>query len=118
VQDTPPSVLAEQFGISRQMLNLEIRDKFAADAFELIFVNEAHHIRANTYERILSHFTGAMAIVGLTATPCRRDGRGLRDIFDALVEAATLRDRIEQGSSFRYGCSPRKVRVFVPQYLI
>jgi DNA repair protein RadD len=71
-------------------------DRFATDAFDLVIVDEAHHGRAATYEKILAHFSGAKAIVGLTATPCRKDGRGLASSFDAIVETATIRGLIDQ----------------------
>jgi DNA repair protein RadD len=38
-----------------------------------------------TYRRILEAYPDAI-IIGLTATPCRDDGRGLGNVFDVLVE--------------------------------
>jgi len=52
----------------------------------VVVIDEAHHARAETYRGILDHYPLA-AILGLSATPCRGDGRGLGNIFDALVEA-------------------------------
>ena len=54
---------------------------------DLIFVDEAHHTTARTYARILESYPGAV-VVGLTATPCRGDGRGLGDAYGALVQVA------------------------------
>lgn len=63
---------------------------------DLIFVDEAHHTTASTYERILASYPGA-AVIGLTATPCRGDGRGLGDAFGALVQVAQFGDLAAEG---------------------
>lgn len=55
---------------------------------EIVIVDEAHHARAGTYGKILDAYPHA-AIVGLTATPWRQDGRGLGELFRAIVVAAT-----------------------------
>lgn len=47
--------------------------------FGLIIVDEAHHARANSWERIIRHFKGMR--LGLTATPGRHDGRDIGDLF-------------------------------------
>jgi DNA repair protein RadD len=52
---------------------------------DIVVVDEAHHARARTYRRILQEYPRAV-VVGLTATPCRGDGRGLGNVFDVLVE--------------------------------
>ena len=56
---------------------------------DVILVDEGHHIRARTYRRILEAYPNAI-IIGLTATPCRGDGRGLGNVFDMLVESASV----------------------------
>lgn len=68
---------------------------------ELVFVDEAHHARAATYERILAHYPHA-AVIGLTATPWRIDGKGLGDLFQASVVAATPAELIASGSLVPY----------------
>lgn len=60
---------------------------------DLIIVDEAHHARARTYERLIEAYPNAI-VVGLTATPCRADGKGLGNVFDALIETATVADLI------------------------
>ena len=52
--------------------------------FGLIVIDEAHHARAKTYQQIVDANPTAV-IIGLTATPCRGDGRGLGNIFDTIV---------------------------------
>src|SRR6185437_15729827 len=66
-------------------LDLDTRDSRAIRIQpDLIFVDEAHHARAASYQHILDAFPQA-ACVGLTATPARLDGRGLGELFDELV---------------------------------
>jgi DNA repair protein RadD len=54
-----------------------------------LFVDEAHHARARTYERLIAAYPKAV-LIGLTATPCRGDGRGLGNIFNLLVECPSV----------------------------
>jgi superfamily II DNA or RNA helicase len=72
-------------------------ERFAGDSFDLIVVDEAHHTRAATYARILAHFSGTRAVLGLTATPIRSDGGGLAESYDVLVEAASMRELVQLG---------------------
>lgn len=51
---------------------------------DLIVVDEAHHAVAGTWANVLSHWPEAYRL-GVTATPVRRDGRGLGAMFDRLV---------------------------------
>lgn len=62
----------------------------------LIVVDEAHHAVAGTWSKILEAFPQAK-VVGLTATPCRLDGRGLDDTFSALVPGPPLRWLMDEG---------------------
>lgn len=64
---------------------------------ELVVLDEAHHASARTYQRVLSRYE-AVPIVGLTATPFRLDGRGLGDIFGALVVAAYTDELVADGT--------------------
>ena len=63
---------------------------------EVIVVDEAHHATARTWARLLAAYPDAV-IIGLTATPCRADGRGLGGIFEALIECPQVADLIEAG---------------------
>lgn len=58
---------------------------------QLILIDEAHHATATTYRRIVQAYPDA-TVIGLTATPCRGDGRGLGRVFDALVKAPDIAD--------------------------
>ncbi len=71
------------------------RQKYAPDAFGLIIVDEAHHAPASTYQDVLSYFKGAK-VVGVTATPDRLDGRGMKEAFESVASVYEIRDAIEQ----------------------
>jgi DNA repair protein RadD len=60
---------------------------------DLLVVDEAHHARAETYQRLLAAYPNAV-ILGLTATPCRGDGRGLGNIFEVLIECPSVAELI------------------------
>lgn len=62
----------------------------------LLVVDEAHHARAESYRKIIAAYPDAR-ILGLTATPCRGDGRGLGNVFDVLIECPSVRDLIAAG---------------------
>jgi DNA repair protein RadD len=56
---------------------------------ELVFIDEAHHVRARTYQEIIEAYPDAI-LIGLTATPCRTDGRGLGNCFDVIIECPQI----------------------------
>ncbi|MBQ6293967.1 MAG: DEAD/DEAH box helicase [Lachnospiraceae bacterium] len=59
--------------------------KYSPDAFDAIILDEAHHVPACIYQRILKHFTPRLWL-GMTATPDKRDdkiaGRNVYELFD------------------------------------
>ena len=63
---------------------------------DLVVIDEAHHACAMTYRKVIEAYPGA-TVLGLTATPCRADGRGLGGIFDVIIEAPQVPILIEQG---------------------
>ncbi|ODR98066.1 hypothetical protein AUC68_11240 [Methyloceanibacter methanicus] len=63
---------------------------------DFVFIDEAHHVTARTYQRLIASYPDA-TIIGLTATPCRRDGRGLGGTFDALVECPQVHELVRDG---------------------
>ena len=69
--------------------------------FDLIVIDEAHHaVQGSGLATILDGLPDAKCL-GVTATPCRLDGRGLgveaQGFFDALVEGPTVLELIERG---------------------
>jgi DNA repair protein RadD len=59
-----------------------------------VFVDECHHTPARSYRQILEAYPEAV-IIGMTATPCRGDGRGLGADFELLVEGPQAAELIE-----------------------
>ena len=55
----------------------------------MLFIDEAHHIRAKTWEDILAAYPDAYRLL-LTATPMRLDGKGLGKHADVLIEGPTI----------------------------
>jgi superfamily II DNA or RNA helicase len=60
---------------------------------DIIFIDEAHRAKANTYQKVLEQYPNAI-VVGLTATPFRGDGKGLGDIFETIVHPIKIRELI------------------------
>lgn len=66
------------------------------DNFDVVVVDEAHHAAADSYMRLLLRNRRAV-LLGMTATPYRLDGRGLKIAFDELVVGATPSQLIRDG---------------------
>jgi superfamily II DNA or RNA helicase len=73
---------------------------------DLVIIDEAHHACAATYGRILEAYPDAI-VLGLTATPCRGDGRGLGGIFETMIECPQVAELIGGGYLV-------KARVYAP----
>jgi DNA repair protein RadD len=63
---------------------------------DLLIFDEAHRARGRTREHVISLYPDA-SLLGMTATPCRGDGRGLGNIFDQIIEAPQVAPLIEGG---------------------
>ena len=70
-------------------------DKVPLPAADVIIIDEAHHIAAPTWRMILDAYPNARR-VGLTATPCRSDGRGLGNYFTTIVEGPQIPELIKE----------------------
>lgn len=68
----------------------------APDVFELVVVDEAHHATAPSYRALLEYFQPAK-VLGVTATPDRGDGVGLRHVFESVAYRYELRAGIKAG---------------------
>lgn len=71
-------------------------NKCPADMFSLIIVDECHHAPADTYQKIIRHFTGAK-LLGVTATPERSDDGKVEDTFGDPVFQYYFTQAIEEG---------------------
>jgi len=67
---------------------------------DLVVVDECHLSAARTYQRILAWYPAAV-VLGLTATPCRLDGRGLGETYEELVQVAQPQQLVAQGHLVR-----------------
>ena len=63
---------------------------------DIVVIDEAHHVRARTYRKIIELYPDAN-IIGLTATPCRKDGRGLGGTFSTMIETPQIEELIKLG---------------------
>lgn len=63
---------------------------------DLIIVDEAHRSVSPSYLKLFEAWPSAH-VVGLTATPERTDGKGLGEVYDAIVEGPTMRWLIDNG---------------------
>ena len=84
--------------------NLETMPKI-----DLIVIDEAHHVAANSYMVILERakeMNPDLKVFGVTATPQRGDKKALRDVFSNVSDIITVKELIEAGNLV-------KPRVFV-----
>jgi DNA repair protein RadD len=73
--------------------SLSRRDLPLAD---IVIVDEAHRTAGNSYRKILAAYPDA-TIIGLTATPCRLDGKPLGDVYDCLEIVESYSSLIKLG---------------------
>ena len=67
----------------------------------MIVIDEAHHALAKTYKEMWERFPNAK-FLGLTATPCRLNGKGFTDLFDVLVQSWGVPEFICKGRLATY----------------
>ena len=67
----------------------------------MIVIDEAHHALAKTYKEMWERFPNAK-FLGLTATPCRLNGKGFIDLFDVLVQSWSVPEFISKGRLATY----------------
>ena len=82
--------------ISRRIATIEF-------APSLVVIDEAHHALAKTYKMMWETWPDAK-FLGLTATPCRLNGKGFTDLFEVLLSSLTVPEFIKKGvlASFDY----------------
>jgi len=101
LRDTRVDVLCASVQTLGKSTHLE---RFAADHFDYIVIDEFHHAAARTYRRLLAHFEPRF-LLGLTATPERTDQSDILSLCDDnLVFARDLCAGIDAGllAPFRY----------------
>ena len=64
-----------------------------------VIIDEAHHATAPSYTTIIDQLKAAnpaLRVLGVTATPKRTDGDGLRKVFERVAFKATIKDGISK----------------------
>lgn len=67
---------------------------------DLLVIDEAHHAASPSYRRVIDRVLQKNAkakIYGVTATPMRGDGKGLRDVFSNVADQIRLGELIASG---------------------
>lgn len=96
-----PSHDAVQVMMAQTLVRRLPLDKSGRYQFDLLITDEAHHVTADSaWGMIHDHNAGAL-FLGVTATPCRLDGKGLGvsqgGYFDEMVTGPTVAELIERG---------------------
>jgi superfamily II DNA or RNA helicase len=87
-----PIVVASVQTLQRQAR----RDRWPKHHFSLVVVDEAHHVLAASYLRVLNHFDAHSSVLGVTATPDRADKRQLAEYFENIAYEIGLIDLVKQ----------------------
>lgn len=90
------SLFSVAVGSVQSLMRPKRLEKFDPDHFDTIIVDEAHHAIADSYQRVLDHFSDAK-VLGVTATPDRGDMRNLGQYFESLAYEYTLPAAIKDG---------------------
>lgn len=90
--DKPVQVVSIQTYIRR----IKLGERWLHDA-QLVIFDECHSSIAPTYRQVVDLYLSKARILGLTATPCRSDGRGLGAIYDNIISCIGINDLIERG---------------------
>ena len=85
------------FATIQTMAKDEVLAQFAKDEFDYILFDEAHHIGAKSYQKIMAHFEPKFCL-GMTATPERMDDFNVYQAFDYnLAYEINLSDALQAG---------------------
>ncbi len=71
-------------------------DMFNPRYFDYIVYDEAHHLKAKTFERVVKHFKPRFQLA-LTATPDRMDGLDIRELFGKELFSKGLAEALAEG---------------------
>jgi DNA repair protein RadD len=79
-----PQALVQVASIDTLLARAIRRDAMRLPQAAIVIFDEAHRVRGRTRERLLKQYPDAI-LIGLTATPCRADGRGLGNLFEVML---------------------------------
>lgn len=83
-------------GSVQSLSNQKRLERFSPDHYDVIIVDEAHHILSPTYQRVIEYFSGAK-LLGVTATPDRGDKKNLGKVFESIAYEYSLHEAIQSG---------------------
>jgi superfamily II DNA or RNA helicase len=66
------------------------------DQADIIIIDEAHGSVTKTYETVIKKLRDNL-VIGFTATPCRKTGKGLGSLYDDLICVETIKNLTDQG---------------------
>ena len=101
---SPDSLSAGAFSVPTKAVSIQWLAKHYDEIEEepgMIVIDEAHHALAKTYKEMWERFPNAK-FLGLTATPCRLNGKGFTDLFDVLVQSWSVPEFISKGRLATY----------------
>lgn len=64
---------------------------------DLVIADEAHHYVADEWRTVIDAYKEKAFLIGLTATPERKDGRAMRPPFESLIVMAQIGELIKEG---------------------
>ena len=101
---SPDCLSAGAFNVPIKAVSIQWLSKHYDEIEEepgMIVIDEAHHALAKTYKEMWDRFPKAK-FLGLTATPCRLNGKGFTDLFDVLVQSWSVPEFISKGRLATY----------------
>ena len=101
---SPDCLSASAFNVPIKAVSIQWLAKHYDEIEEepgMIVIDEAHHALAKTYKEMWGRFPKAK-FLGLTATPCRLNGKGFTDLFDVLVQSWDVPEFISKGRLATY----------------
>ena len=101
---SPDCLSASAFNVPIKAVSIQWLSKHYDEIEEepgMIVIDEAHHALAKTYKGMWDRFPNAK-FLGLTATPCRLNGKGFTDLFDVLVQSWSVPEFISKGRLATY----------------
>ena len=101
---SPDCLSASAFNVPIKAVSIQWLSKHYDEIEEepgMIVIDEAHHALAKTYKEMWDRFPKAK-FLGLTATPCRLNGKGFTDLFDVLVQSWSVPEFISKGRLATY----------------
>ena len=101
---SPDCLSASAFNVPIKAVSIQWLSKHYDEIEEvpgMIVIDEAHHALAKTYKEMWERFPKAK-FLGLTATPCRLNGKGFTDLFDMLVQSWDVPEFISKGRLATY----------------